>query len=169
MKSAQMNKKCWQNGILLTIPPLVFNLIFADKLPQAFSPEIFDKNIPFFITNGENIFRSFVFIFPLFMLLKVKTDRQKTGLWLYLLGMALYFLAWILLIIFPQSLWSNSLLGFLAPAYTPLIWLVGTSMIGDTLCLSIPYKWWYYLIGVILFLAFHISHVSLVYTQNLSR
>ena len=168
MKSAQMNKKSWQNGILLTIPPLVFNLTFADKLPRAFGPEIFDKNIPLFITYGENILRSFVFIFPLLMILSVKTERQKTGLWLYLLGMALYFLSWVLLIIFPESLWSNSLFGFLAPAYTPLIWLIGIGLIGDTLYISIPYKWWYYLIGVILFLAFHLLHVFIVFIKNTS-
>lgn len=159
-------EKYWQNGILLTIPPLIFNLIFADKLPAAFSPEIFNKNIPAFITYGENFFRSIVFIFPLLMLIKLQTKSQKAGLAIYILGMAIYFLSWILLISLPENTWSTSLFGFLAPAYTPFIWLLGLGMIGDTLWLSIPYKWQYYLIPVILFLSFHLSHVFLVFTQN---
>ena len=160
-------KKCWPNVILLTIPPLVFNLIFAASLPTAFSPEIFDKDIPSIISYGENIMRTFVFLFPLFMVLKLETQRQKAGLWIYIAGIAIYFASWLLLIYAPESAWSASLLGFLAPAYTPLIWLCGISMIGDTLCINIPYKWWSYLIGVVLFLTFHISHVFIVFTQNL--
>ena len=74
-----IKEKCWPNGILLTIPPLLFNLIFASKLPAAFSPEIFDKDIPAIISSGENILRAFVFLFPLFMVLKMQSHRQKTG------------------------------------------------------------------------------------------
>jgi hypothetical protein len=162
-----LKEKCWPNGLLLTIPPLFFNLLFAGSLPSAFSPEIFDKDIPMFITYGENIFRAFVFLFPIFMVLKLQTPRQKTGLRIYLIGIAIYFASWLVLIYTPESAWSTSLLGFLAPAYTPFIWLLGMSMIGDRTCLKIPYRWWVYLIGVVFFLAFHVSHVFIVFTQNL--
>lgn len=154
--------------MLLTLPPLLFNLIFARNLPPAFRPEIFDKNIPLLITYGENILRVFVFIFPIFMLLKFQTQRQKAGLRIYIAGIVIYFTSWLLLIFAPHSAWSTSLFGFLAPAYTPFIWLLGISMTGDTLCIKLPYQWWYYLIGVAIFLAFHISHVFIVFTQNLS-
>mgnify|MGYP006935314351 CR=1 FL=1 len=162
-----LKEKCWPNGILLTIPPLLFNLIFASRLPPAFSPEIFDKDIPSIIAYGENILRTFVFLFPLFMVLKFQTQRQKTGLRIYVIGVAIYFTSWLLLIYAPDSAWSTSLFGFLAPAYTPFIWLLGISMIGNTLCMKFPYRWWVYLIGVVIFLAFHISHVFIVFTQNL--
>ncbi len=162
-----LKEKLWRNGILLTLPPLLFNLIFASSLPSAFSPEIFDKDIPALITYGENILRAFVFIFPLFMVLNLQTKRQKAGLRIYIAGITIYFSAWLFLIYAPHSAWSTSLLGFLAPAYTPFIWLLGMAMLSDTLCLKLPYRWWYYLIGVFLFLAFHISHVFIVFTQNL--
>ena len=159
--------KYWLSCILLTIPPLVFNIIFADNLPKAFGPDIFDKDIPALIAFPENILRAFVFIFPLFMPLKIKTKRQKTGLILYLLGISIYFLSWILLIFSPESIWSISLFGFLAPAYTPLIWLFGIGLIGNSLYFPISYKWWYYLLGVIAFLIFHISHTFLVYSKGI--
>ena len=162
-----LKEKCWPNGILLTIPPLLFNILFVGSLPAAFSPETFDKDIPTIISLGENILRAFVFFFPLFMALKFESKRQKTGLIIYTIGVAIYFISWLLLIYAPDSAWSASLPGFLAPAYTPFIWLLGISIIGDTLCINIPYKWWYYMIGVIIFLGFHISHVFLVFTQNL--
>ncbi|MCP4143402.1 MAG: hypothetical protein GY755_24455 [Chloroflexi bacterium] len=157
----------WLSCILLTIPPLVFNIIFADNLPNAFSSDIFDKDIPALIAFPEIILRAFVFIFPLFMPLKLKTKREKTGLIFYLLGISLYFLSWILLISSPESLWSTSIFGFLAPSYTPLIWLFGIALIGDSLYFPIAYKWWYYLLGILAFLIFHISHTFLVYSRGI--
>lgn len=153
------------NGIWLTLPPLLWNILFASQLPHAFSAAVFWKDIPPAIAYPENFLRVAVFIFPLFMPLAVVSRRQRVGVAVYLAGLLIYFAAWIMLMVFPQSAWSTSWAGFLAPAYTPLLWLVGIGLIGDALYFPLPYTWWYYVIGAAAFLAFHISHTALVYSR----
>jgi hypothetical protein len=48
-------KKYFFNCFLLTIPILIWNYIFTNKLPKAFQPEIYWKNIPSIIIYEENI------------------------------------------------------------------------------------------------------------------
>jgi hypothetical protein len=147
---------------------MAWNIVFASKLPQAYSQEVFWKDIPPFIATGENIFRLLVFILPLLMPLRIETQTQKLGLWLYITGTAIYFLSWLAQIAFPQSAWSLSAIGFLAPAYTPIIWLVGIALIGSTLYFSSPYRSWMYIALSIVFIAFHLSHALIVYFRNVS-
>lgn len=155
------------NCMLLLLPIMVWNVIFASKLPRAYSPEIFWKDIPPLIANGENIFRSVIFILPLLMPLRIETQNQKLGLWLYIIGTAIYFLSWLAQIYFPQSVWSLSAFGFLAPTYTPLIWLIGIGLIGRAFYFSSPYRSWMYIVVSAIFLSFHLSHALTVYLRNL--
>jgi hypothetical protein len=159
-------KKYFFNCFLLTIPILLWDYIFTDKLPKAFQPEIFRKDIPFLITYGENILRLIMFVFISFIPLKIITHKQKIGLLLYVAGTLLYFTAWIILMYFPNTIWSNSVLGLLAPAYTPLFWLIGIGFIGDSLFFKIPYKRWLYFLIVILFLIFHNRHTYFIYFRT---
>jgi hypothetical protein len=162
----QVIKKYFFNSFLLTIPVLLWDYIFTDKLPKAFQPEIFWKDIPSFITYGENISRLLMFIFISFMPLKIITNKQKSGLLLYVTGILLYFAAWIILMYLPNTTWSNSVLGLLAPAYTPLFWLIGIGFIGDSLFFKIPFKHWLYFLIVIIFLIFHNWHTYLIYFRT---
>ena len=155
------------NCMLLLLPIMAWNMIFASKLPQAYSAEIFWKDIPPLIANGENIFRLLVFILPLLMPLRIETQSQKLGLWLYIAGTVIYFITWLAQIYFPQSAWSLSALGFLAPAYTPLLWLFGISLIGSAFYFSSPYRSWMYIVTSIIFIGFHLSHALTVYLRNL--
>jgi len=154
------------NCILLLLPIMAWNAVFASKLPRAYLAEVFDKNIPPLITSGENTFRLIVFSLPLLMPLRIETQTQKLGLWLYIIGIAIYFIAWLAQIYFPQSAWSLSAFGFLAPAYTPLIWLIGIGLIGSSLYLSYPYHSWMYILTSIIFVGFHLSHALAVYLRN---
>lgn len=154
------------NCLLLLLPIMAWNLIFASKLPWAYSEEVFSKNIPSMITNGENILRSLVFILPVLMPIRVETQSQKLGLWLYIIGTSIYFLSWLAQIYFPQSAWSLSAWGFLAPAYTPLIWLTGIGLIGSMLYFSSPYRSWMYIVLSVIFVGFHLSHAMTVYSRN---
>jgi len=156
------------NCLLLLLPIMAWNLIFASKLPRAYSDEVFSKDIPSFIEYGENIFRSIVFILPILMPIKIESQSQKLGMWLYITGTIIYFSSWLLQMYFPQSAWSLSVFGFLAPAFTPLIWLIGIGLIGSTLYFSSPYRSWMYIILSIIFLGFHLSHVFIVYSRNLN-
>jgi hypothetical protein len=162
----QILKKYFFNCFLLTIPILLWDYIFTDKLPKAFQPELFWKDIPSSITYGENISRLLMFIFISFMPLKIITNKQKNGLLLYVVGVLLYFVAWLILMYLPNTTWSNSVLGLLAPAYTPLVWLVGIGFIGNALFFKIPYKRWLYFLVVIIFLIFHNWHTYLIYFRT---
>lgn len=156
------------NCMLLLLPILAWNIVFANKLPRLYAPEIFEKDIPAFITNGENIFRFVIFILPLFLPIRFETPLQKIGLGLYMAGTVMYFLSWLAQMYVPQSAWSLSLLGSLAPAYTPLIWLTGIGLIGSSLYVASPYRSWMYITLSILFVAFHLSHTFIAYQRSLS-
>jgi hypothetical protein len=154
------------NCMLLLVPIVAWNIIFFGKLPALYSPKIFEKDIPLFIACGENFFRLFVFILPVLMPIRIETQSQKFGLSLYIAGTLIYFISWLVQMYFPQCAWSLSVFGFLAPAYTPLIWLIGIGLIGSTLYFSSPYRSWMYIAISIIFLGFHLSHALTVFMRN---
>lgn len=58
-------RKYLVNCFLLTLPIMLWNITLATKLPSAFQPDTFGKNIPAFVTYGEYIFRTLVFLLAL--------------------------------------------------------------------------------------------------------
>lgn len=160
-----MNKKKLLNSGLLIILPNVFNVIFYNSLPEAFSFKVFTNGIPSFILIGENIGRIGIFLLPFLFIFRVKNNMK--ALMLYFAGMGLYFCSWFALIYLPDSLWCNSLIGFSAPAYTPIIWLLGIAFL-TTECYwkRIKYRPVILITASILFSVFHISHTVLVYIAN---
>lgn len=150
---------------LLFVLPLVM-MVFGNQLPPPLLFENFSKGIPPVIEYGETIFRSAVMILAVFMPLRISTQRQKIGLAIYMVGVILYILSWVPLILFPQSAWSTSWIGFSAMAYTPLVWLIGIGLVGDSFYVSIPYKPWYYILLSVVFVVFHMAHTLLVYART---
>lgn len=159
-------KKYLFNCFLLTLPILVWNIVLTNKLPKDFQPDIFWKEISAFLTYGENISRIAVFMLTLLIPLSVSTITQKRGLFLYVVGTILYFSSWIALIYFPDTSWSHSALGFMAPAYTPILWLIGIGLIGNSFYFNLPYKRRYFMLTSIIFLVFHIMHTSIIYFRT---
>ncbi len=158
------------NCFWLLVPILVFNLIFTHQLPAAYQMDVFWYEIPKTISVPENLLRILVMILPVFMRLRISTRSQKLGLGLYLAGLLIYLSSWAVLIIFPQSEWSTSQIGFLAPAFTPIVWLLGIGLIGDEFRLhSVPFKPWMYLTLSVLFLIFHDLHAGTVYSRSIIR
>jgi hypothetical protein len=156
------------NCFWLLVPILAFNVLFTRLLPPAYQMEVFWKDIPKVVGVPENILRTLVMILPIFMRLQLSTPHQKLGLGLYLAGLLSYFASWIALIAVPWSAWSMSAIGFLAPAYTPIIWLTGIGLMGDMLQFSrVPYRPWIYLGISGLFFAFHNLHAFLVYSRGI--
>ncbi|MHC4736532.1 MAG: hypothetical protein ACYTDW_19050 [Planctomycetota bacterium] len=153
------------NCFILLIPVFLWNILFATSLPRGYSIEFFWKDIPPVVGITENILRIIVFFLPLLMPLTIRTSRQKIGLGIYLAGVAIYFLSWVLQIYLPESAWSISLFGFLAPAYTTMIWLIGIGLIGDKLFVKVPYNPIIYMAISTLFVVFHTIHTYIVYTR----
>jgi len=159
-------KKYSFNCFLLTLPIMIWNMLLTNKLPKAFQPEIFWKDIPSFLTYAENISRIIVFTLTFLMPLSILTSTQKKGLFLYIGGTILYFASWLILIYFPDSGWSNSMLGFMAPAYTPLLWLTGIGLIGNAFYFSLPYRRWLFIFTSLVFLTFHNFHTLTIYFRT---
>ena len=119
------------NCFIPLIPILAWNIVFASKLPSAYKPQSFDKDIPTFTVVGENIFRTIIFILPLFFKIGIENSMQRVGGIIFLVGVVLYFASWLMLIYSPDSRWSKNAIGFSAPAFTPIIWLIGLSFMVD--------------------------------------
>ena len=124
MKSTKLYKY-FLNCFAITIPILIWNILFTDKLPKTTKPEILIQNISPLIIYAENIIRIIVFTMMAFMPIQISKPIQRKGLLLFILGTIIYFISWLVLIYYPDSLWSKSPLGVLSPAYTPAFWLVG--------------------------------------------
>ncbi len=94
------------------------------------------------------------------MPLELSTAAQRRGLLLFALGTLVYFGSWLAVMASPASSWSTSALGFIAPAYTPALWLLGLALIGRRLFWGQLYRWWMYVVISALFLAAHITHTA---------
>jgi hypothetical protein len=135
----------------LILPPNLISLFLAKYLPEPFQANFFWDNIPPAIKFFENVLRIAVMMLTVLFPLALKTNEQRKGLSIYSVGLVLYLLSYILLIYLPESAWSKSLIGFTAPATTPLIWFVGIGLIMDKPFFNIKYNKWIYMILVIAF------------------
>lgn len=152
------------NCFLLLIPIMVWNIAFAGKLPKPFQPQIFWNDIPSWMAIGENTSRMLVFALALFMPLSVTTSIQRIGIIMYVVGVLLYFASWLMLM-YAHGWWSNSIYGFIAPAYTPILWLFGIGLIGDRLYFNGLYRRWMFMAAVAIFLLLHNAHTFIIYSR----
>lgn len=158
-------KKYLLNCFLLLVPILIWNIMLTNYLPDSYSPALFWKDIPTFIVIPENILRIIVMALPAIMILSIKTSIQKAGLALYIIGSIFYYMSWILVIFSPESNWSQSAPGFMAPAYTTIIWFAGIGLIGRKSFFKIRDLSMIYIFISVLFVIFHILHTYLVYIR----
>lgn len=145
---------------------MLWNIVLADKLPAAFQAETFWNDIPSFLMYAENISRIAVFMLTLLMPLHIETFTQKKGLMIYTGGILVYFTSWLALIYFPDSGWSKHVIGFMAPAYTPVLWLMGIGMIGNLFYFKMPYRPWLFFATSCFFLMFHNWHALTIYCRT---
>ena len=158
-------RKILTNGYIALLPIFIWNIFLTSKLPPAFNSKSFNSEIPFVIIIGENIFRSIIFLLPLFFRLNISSSFERKGLITFSIGVALYFSSWLMLIYAPDSGWSNSVLGFTAPAYTPIIWLVGLSLLVESYYFKLIYSKWHFILPSVAFTIFHVSHTVYVYNR----
>jgi hypothetical protein len=166
--SSRINWRAWLagNGLLLVLPALAFNLLFASHLPAAYKSDLIWNDIPDTIAVPETVLRLFVFVLPALMMVRGKAHVQPKALALFVFGSALYFASWLVLIAYPDGSWARSGVGFLAPAYTPALWLAGLAMLMHNFV--IPQRWyrrWMYGLVSAAFLGFHNAHAILVFSR----
>ena len=162
MKASNLYKY-FLNCFVLTTPILVWNILLTYKLPKTTKPDILIQHISPWITYPENSIRIIIFTMMAFMPIKIAKPIQKQGFVLFILGTLLYCASWLVLIYYPESLWSKSILGVLSPAYTPALWFVGIGLIGDSFYFNLPFKRWIFISLVLLFLVFHNIHTYRIY------
>jgi hypothetical protein len=155
----------FSNGFVPILPILLWNIVFASKLPSEFQPKTFHSDLPVFIVVGERMFRIIIFAMPLFLKINIFTDTGRSGLLIYLIGVFLYFASWLFLMFVPISLWSKNILVFTAPAYTPIVWLFGLGLMYDSYYFDASYNPFHYFVPTFLFVLFHTIHVVIVYNR----
>jgi hypothetical protein len=154
------------NGFLLVLPLLLFNVAFAGRLPSGYQPAAWNA-VPSLVSVPETILRLPTFLLPLLLPISLDSPGQGVGMVLYLVGVCAYLASWAVQILRPNAAWSMSAAGFLAPAYTPALWLAGIGLIGARpLTPHLRYLPWIFLGTAALFLAFHILHAGMVHQRH---
>ncbi len=149
------------NGIWLLAPVMVWNILLAAKLPAAFSRDVFWHEVPSIISIPENTLRIALFALP-----GVTVFEPGAGLLVYGLGLVAYFASWLALIHRPESRWSRHALGFLAPAYTPSLWLAGVALSTTSYVGHEPWVRWAFVALSAGFLSFHVAHTTLIFRRE---
>lgn len=151
---------------LLLVPILLANVALFERLPPAISDSTLWDAIPRPLALTENLLRFSIFVLPFLMPLQVSTRQQQYGLACVVFGTLVYLASWMALIAAPQSAWSISAAGFLAPAYTPALWLFGIVLLSRDFSWGAACHPWVYGSLSLAFLAAHIAHAAIVYVHN---
>lgn len=152
-----------RNGALLIVPPLVITFSLWARLPEAFANDAFDQGIPSWLLLSENALRVVVFLVPVLLLIGTTESLQRLGWTLYGVGLLAYLTSYVVLIALPGSAWSNSALGFTAPAWTTGLWLFGIGLVCADTWLPLPWSRLIYLTPAAAFALIHSAHAWLAY------
>jgi hypothetical protein len=147
-----------RNGFLLMVPVMIWDSLLAASLPAVYGNSAEWQAANPGLAVGENLFRWLVVLLPILMPIRLPTRRRRIGLVVWAVGTVAYFASWVAVIAWPESAWSLSAFGFLAPAYLAFPWLVGIGMMSDRLYVRSQYRWWQYVILSAAFTVFHTAH-----------
>lgn len=158
-----------RSGIWLWLPPLGASFAFWPNLGPAYQPDAFWLNIPPMLGFVENTSRFFVIAVSSILLLGWKSNKQRIGWVVYFFGLALYTICQWVIVLDPTGGWPTSVFGFMAPAYTPAIWIIGLGMIG-TRNIAFGQVWvrWLYWIAAVVFIASHNAHAWLIFSRSIA-
>jgi hypothetical protein len=156
------------NGMWLLAPVMAWNILLTARLPAAFSREVFWREIPRAISIPENTLRIGLFALPGVTMFEV-SSTEIAGWLAYGLGLAAYLASWLALIYRPQSWWSRHAVGFLAPAYTPSLWLAGVALSTTSYVGYEPWIRWTFVALSMGFLSFHVAHTTLIFRRESTK
>ena len=169
MNSSALMSMVARNGALLIVPPLVITASLWSRLPATFGNDAFDQGVPAWLLSSENVLRVAVLLLPALLLTGASERLQRLGWVLYGVGLIVYLGSYLALIAFPASAWSNSALGFTAPAWTTGLWLLGVGLVCADTWLSLSWNRLIYLIPATAFVLAHSAHARLAYALAASR
>ena len=151
-------------SIWLWVPPLLASFAFWPHLGASYQPEVFWRDIPGPLGIVENVSRIGVIVLSVFMCFGLASRHQKLGWWIYALGLGAYIGCQIAIVVAPASAWATSPAGFLAPAYTPAIWMLAIALtVKDSVFLPFAIVRPMFVLMACVFLAAHVAHASIVY------
>jgi hypothetical protein len=158
----------FKNGFWLTLPPLLLSLGLMRFLPTALTANQFNQGIPQVLLIAENIMRVTVFAIPVFFSINLSTPLQRTGLVVYFVGVALYYLSYSTQNFYPDSAWSTSLIGFASTAYTNVFWMIGLGLLGNKFYFpeGLRYRPSFFIVPAVLFICLHVTHTVLYYQRT---
>lgn len=154
-----LNRAIW-----LWLPPLAISFGLWPHLGPAYQPGVFQADIPVLLATAETILRVLVIGLAAFM--PLRSAPSKGAIALYGVGLVAY-LASQVAATYPASAWAESGIGFTAPAWTTLAWMLGIVMlIGQTAGSAIR-RWpiVLYVTSTVAFWALHVGHAILVYVR----
>ena len=93
-----------RNGALLIVPPMIISMGLWGSLPEAFSPDIFWKDIPEWLRLFENVLRILAFSLPGILYFGKKDKGQSLGWYLYFGGLVVYLASYLVQIVSPTSI-----------------------------------------------------------------
>jgi len=130
LSDANKYKLIVSNSFLWLVPPLIWNIAWGTNNSAQLG--FFDGEAPQSLLVTENIFRVSAMMYPLLLPIKSQNKKFKQGLITYLVGSAVYYASWTYLMNNPDSQLSQTTMMRFAPAYTPLIWLTGISLMSNS-------------------------------------
>ena len=150
-------------SILAIIPILIWNWMFYGFLPSAYQEGGGWEVFPSFLVMAESVLRIITFGLLAFMVLEVESRFQYAGLLIYYGGVILYLIVWTFQMVHPDARWSQSLIGFSALAWSPLLWLIGIGMMSKVYLKKYSILLPIYYIVATLFILVHTLHALIVF------
>ena len=142
------------------LPVIIFNIIITKHLP-----EFYLKNISHPIVIIEMIVRMITILFSAIMMISLDNKTGNIGLVVYIVGVLIYFVSYIIVIKVPIVSFHNNLFIILAPYWTSILWLIGIGLLGNKLFISMPYHYMVYITLSIVFVMIHSYHGYICYNK----
>ena len=133
MNRLKMIQYLYRNCFLLFIPVILLNILFTKYLPECYL-----KNISHIIVPTEIIVRIVLMALSTIMMIDLKGRIGKTGILIYVIGLAIYSASYFVLINYPDTIVGKNVILQLSGYWTAMIWLIGIGLIGKWKKRSIP-------------------------------
>lgn len=141
------------NCFLLFIPVILINVLSIKYLPEYYL-----KDIPHVIVYLEIVVRVILMALSAVMIMDIKDRVGKIGAWIYVIGLAMYIVSYVVIINLSDTSIGENMIVQLSGYWTATIWLIGIGLIGRRLFVKMPYHYSCYIILSILFGMIHTYH-----------